>query len=226
MRTCALPMLALLPWMALDDALPERRVPCAMALDLQVRAALRWGTIEWQVLIGEVTRIWAPYGITFCWDLDGESCRGVEVRLRVLLADDPSPPPRVASRSRLGWIRFRHNEPGSDIGLSAEGARRLVSRARIGDRPLGDWSPSLIDGVPRALGRALAHEIGHFVLRDRAHTNRGLMASRFTPYELAFAPPAAFRLPPSASARVRRACGAAGLQAQHGAEAPGAAAGP
>ena len=226
MRTCALPMLAVIPWIALEDAFPERRAPCAIAIELQVRAPLVWGDVEWQVLIGEVRRIWAPYGVTFCWDRDGESCRGVEVRLRVLLAQDPPPPPRAAAPSLLGWIWFRANEPGTDIVLSANGARSLVSRARLGDRPLGDWSRSLVDDqVPRALARALAHEIGHFVLRDRAHTARGLMASTFTPSELVFAPVTAFRLPPSSSARVQRACVAAGLRAQHGGEAAARVAG-
>ena len=162
MRTCALPMLAVIPWMALDERLPERPAPCAVALEVQVRAPLRWGTVEWQVLIGEVTRIWAPYGVRFCWDTDGTHCRGVEVRLRVLLAHDPPPPPRAADRSLLGWIWFRGDEPGTDIVLSANGARRLVSRARIGDRSLGEFSRSVVDHqVPRAMGRALAHEIGH-----------------------------------------------------------------
>jgi hypothetical protein len=226
MRTCALPMLAVIPLMALEDPIPERPVPCAIALELQVRAPLRWGTVEWQILVGEVTRIWAPYGVTFCWDTDGQSCRGVEVRLRVLLAHDPPPPPRTAERSLLGWIWFRNDEPGTDIVLSASGARRLVSRARIGDRPLGDWTPSLVEHqVPRAMARALAHEIGHFVLRDRAHATRGLMAGTFTPYELAFAPLTAFRLPPPSRAWVHRACAAAGLQAQRGDEPAVGAAG-
>jgi hypothetical protein len=226
MRTCALPMLAVIPWIALEDAFPERPAPCAIAIELQVRAPVVWGYVEWQLLVGEVTRIWAPYGVTFCWDRDGESCRGVEVRLRVLLAQDPPAPPRAAAPSLLGWIWFRGNEPGTDIVLSANGARTLVSRARLGDRPLGDWSRSLVDDqVPRALARALAHEIGHFVLRDRAHTARGLMASSFTPYELAFAPLTAFRLPPSSSALVQRACVAAGLRAQHAGEAAARAAG-
>jgi hypothetical protein len=217
MRTCALPMLAVIPWIALEDAFPPPPAPCAVAIELQVRAPLAWGNVEWQVLIGEVTRIWAPYGVTFCWDRDGESCRGVEVRLRVLLAADPPAPPRAAQPSLLGWIWFRDNEPGSDIVLSANGARRLVSRARLGDRPLGDWSRSVVDDrVPQALGRTLAHEIGHFVLRDRAHTARGLMASTFTPYELAFAPLSAFRLLAASTAQLQRACAAAGLQAQHG----------
>jgi hypothetical protein len=226
MRTCALPMLAVIPWIALEDAFPERPAPCAIAIELQVRAPVVWGYVEWQLLVGEVTRIWAPYGVTFCWDRDGESCRGVEVRLRVLLAQDPPAPPRAAAPSLLGWIWFRGNEPGTDIVLSANGARSLVSRVRLGDRPLGDWSRSLVDDqVPRALARGLAHEIGHFVLRDRAHTARGLMASTFTPYELVFAPVTAFRLPPYSSAWVQRACVAAGLRAQHGGEAAARAAG-
>jgi hypothetical protein len=225
MRTCALPMLALVPMMALDDQSPVNPTPCAIALEVQVRAPLVWGTVEWQILIGEVTRIWAPYGISFCWDTDGEGCRGFEVKLRVLLAQDPPPPPRTAEAALLGWIWFRGHTPGSDIVMSVRGARRVVSLATLGERPLATWPSQVVDRqVPRAIGRALAHEIGHFVLGDRAHTARGLMASSFTPYQLTFAPLSAFRLGGISKALIQETCAAAGMRAQHTAGSWGPAA--
>src|SRR5262249_57346217 len=36
----------------------------------------------------------------------------------------------------------------------------------------------------RALGRALAHEIGHFLLDTREHSTHGLMRAEFTPLDL------------------------------------------
>jgi hypothetical protein len=179
-----------------------------------VRAPLRWGAFQWQLMMGEAARIWAPYGVSLCWGEAEDACRGLEVKLRVLLADDPPPPPRAAHSSLLGWIWFRGSDPGGDIVLSVNGARGLVSRARLGDRSLASLPASLVENqLPAAVGRALAHEIGHFVLRDRRHARRGLMASRFTPNEVTFAPPAAFRLPPEATAWVRRACAPVGVWA-------------
>jgi hypothetical protein len=216
MRTCALPMLALVPFMTLDeDPSPVAQVPCSIALEVQVRAPLVWGTVQWQILIGEVTRIWAPYGVSFCWDTDGEGCRGFEVKVRVLLADDPPPPVSTSADPLLGWIWFHDHTPGSDIVMSVKGVRDLVSLATMGGRPLAAWSPALVDRqMPRAIGRALAHEIGHLVLRDRAHATRGLMASSFTPYQLTFAPRSAFRLGDAPTASVQGTCAARGIRAQ------------
>ena len=196
MRARSWPLLAVVPLMLPGDLPPVSRAPCAIAIELQVRAPLRWGAFEWHLVMGEAARIWAPYGVTLCWGESDDACRGLEVKLRVLLAEDPPPPPRAAQGSLLGWIWFRGSDPGGDIVLSLNGARALVSRARLGDRPLASLPASVIEGqLPEAVGRALAHEIGHFVLRDRTHARRGLMVNRFTPHQVTFAPAAAFRLP-------------------------------
>jgi hypothetical protein len=213
MRVCALPLLAVVPLMTPQE-LPVTPAPCAIGIELEVRAPLPWGAFEWRVVMGEAARIWAPYGVTLCWSDDRDNCSGVQVHLRVLLAEDPPPPPRAAQGSLLGWIWFRGSEPGADVVLSVNGARSLVSDARVGDRPLAALPASVVDShLPRAVGRALAHEIGHFVLRDRTHVRGGLMASRFTPDEVTFAPPAAFRLPPEAARWVRQTCGPVGVWA-------------
>jgi hypothetical protein len=39
--------------------------------------------------------------------------------------------------------------------------------------------------LPRALGRALAHELGHYLLARRAHSPTGLMREAFRPEDLA-----------------------------------------
>ena len=214
MRTRALPLFAVVPLMLPGDMPSVPRAPCAIAIELQVRAPLRWGAFEWHLVMGEAARIWAPYGVTFCWgDLD-DACGGLEVKLRVLLAADPPAPPRTAHSSPLGWIWFRGAEPGGDIVLSVNGVRSLVSRARLGERPLASLPASVIESqLPAAVGRTLAHEIGHFVLRDRTHARRGLMVSRFTPNQVTFAPAAAFRLPAEANQFVRQSCAPAGVWA-------------
>jgi hypothetical protein len=214
MRTRTLPLLAVVPLMLPGDMPSVSRTPCAIAVELQVRAPLRWGAFEWHLVMGEAARIWAPYGVTFCWGDRGDACGGLEVKLRVLLAEDPPPPPRTAHSSPLGWIWFHGSEPGGEIVLSVNGARSLVSRARLGERPLASLPASVIEGqLPAAVGRTLAHEIGHFVLRDRTHARRGLMVSRFTPNQVTFAPAAAFRLPAEARESVRRSCAPVGVWA-------------
>jgi hypothetical protein len=81
---------------------------------------------------------------------------------------------------------------------SITAARRVVREAgrfRVADLPVsGDVRLGLV------LGRALAHEIGHFLLDTRTHAARGLMRSNFDARQ--FADPranAAFALDPHAS---------------------------
>ena len=72
----------------------------------------------------------------------------------------------------LGWITFTANRPDRSIHLSRACANDLT-RA----------TPRLLDGtvashetlIARALGRAMAHELGHYLLQSKAHTSRGLM---------------------------------------------------
>jgi hypothetical protein len=44
------------------------------------------------------------------------------------------------------------------------------------------------------MGRALAHEIGHYLLASKAHTDKGLMATRRSAYELFSAERARFAI--------------------------------
>jgi hypothetical protein len=125
-------LLAVLPLMPMGDLGPARAVPCAMAIALDVRATLAWGSIEWHLVTSEVDRMWAPYGVTFCWIEHAQRCEGLQVRIRVLIADD-IPPLSTADRQRpLGRIYFEGRRPVSEIWLSVTGARQLVARARLG----------------------------------------------------------------------------------------------
>ena len=53
--------------------------------------------------------------------------------------------------------------------------RAVTNSVALGLRE-GRWPPALRDRVlGRIVGRVLAHEIGHFVLRSPRHASRGLM---------------------------------------------------
>jgi hypothetical protein len=249
MRTWPRSLLAVVPLLPLD-LVPPVPPPCAVAIELQVRAPAPWGRIDWRVMTAETERLWAPYGITVCWD-SGPSgaCRGLEIRLRVLVAADATPPhqigadePRtgvperagaagrasppgaVATDAVLGWIAFRGREPGPDIVLSIAGARSLVRHATVGSRPLAEWPAAAGDAlVPRVLGRVLGHEMGHYLMRSRAHTRTGLMAGAFRPDQAALDPSSRFRLSGSDAAAIRARCQAPappGLVARGVANAP------
>jgi len=86
------------------------------------------------------------------------------------------PPPRG-----VGSIPFIDGEPGRVILLSVWAAVALIERD-LSVRSLFDRVPERIreQWIGRMLGRALAHEIGHYVLRSSHHSARGLMRASHT----------------------------------------------
>ncbi len=65
-----------------------------------------------------------------------------------------------------------------------DAARRLVGAVKLGGR-----SPDAFPGfqetlLGRALGRSVAHEVGHFLLASPHHTEGGLMRAIFLPDDL------------------------------------------
>jgi hypothetical protein len=192
-------LLAMLP-LGSQAELSRQSPSCPIAIELRVDTHVAWGPVEWKLLTDEVDRIWKPYGLTLCWTQRSNPCAGWGVRLTVAVADDL--PPSIG-RGHLapvvGRIHFDADGPTTDLALSVQAARGLVTGTTLGDRRLDQWPSSTWSAlVPRVLGRALAHEIGHYVLQSRDHARTGLMAASLLPYEATFGPTSWFRLTPDA----------------------------
>jgi broad specificity phosphatase PhoE len=85
---------------------------------------------------------------------------------------------------------------------------RAVVRLAMGTTALGieawRWPAGLRDQViARVLGRALAHEVGHFVLRSPHHSSSGLMRAQQRAAALANSDRKAFALTELDRARLR-----------------------
>lgn len=127
--------------------------------------------------LAEAGDIWRLLGITLDWQVAGRTnlanTTGDEVEssaLHVTIDDDASM--IAGARAALGWIMFTAPDaPGSVIHLSRASALRLFdTMPGVREMPL-----VLRDTlIARALGRALAHELGHYLLGS-AHTPHGLM---------------------------------------------------
>jgi hypothetical protein len=121
----------------------------------------------------EVTGIWAAYGVDVRAARPGESGRDGAVRLAVVLAD------RAAASTvaeTLGSIRFVDDVPEPRIAIYPDAIASLVSTVSMAGVGSGQWPDALRDAIlGRVMGRALAHEIGHFLLRSRHHSPKGLM---------------------------------------------------
>jgi hypothetical protein len=122
----------------------------------------------------EVTHIWAAYGV----DVQEASCESAArpgaVTLVVTFTDQRK---TGVSADSLGSILFVEDSPRPSIALYADKANELVA-STVGAEE-SRWTGAYREiVVGRTLGRALAHEIGHYLLRTREHSPRGLMRAR------------------------------------------------
>ena len=80
---------------------------------------------------------------------------------------------------------------------------RLIRGAGVLGADEPRWPAMLHDRIiGRAVGRVMAHEIGHYLLRTSAHADRGLMRPLMTPDLLTLPSRHDFELTPAEEARV------------------------
>ncbi len=129
--------------------------------------------------------MWRANGITFLWVPGPEEVapygRGEDgsyrpSTLRVSI-DYERGDARRDMQTPLGWIRFdQPDEPDQVIHLSYANATALLEASEL---VVGEVStmPRLQRELylARAMGRALAHELGHYLLASKVHTAHGLM---------------------------------------------------
>ncbi len=132
-------------------------------------------------LLDEADAVWRPSGVTFAWDT--ESRGTAPATLRIVVDDERGA--LSGGLAPLGWILFDGQDtPDRIIHLSYANAVALLNEsADLGDRtsmPIAQRETYL----GRAMGRALAHELGHYLLASKAHTRTGLMRGTLTATEL------------------------------------------
>jgi hypothetical protein len=161
----------------------------APLLDLEVRVsgANRLGAHA-AAICREVEGIWAIHDVEI---LCGPAGPGPSSADTVYADIDWTPPAEsllLAERSTLGSIVFVDGRPaGRALTVSGGVALELVRRG-IHGRIFGEAPPRLRNQlVARAIGRAIAHEIGHYLLGPR-HTSRGLMRPSLGFVDLTVAP--------------------------------------
>ena len=120
-------------------------------------------------ICAEVQAIWRPTGVAF-------ECRRVtsndaarRMPLEVTIDDRRS---SVDPDDALGWLTFTNDDPDRVIHLSRAAAESLLRQTP------GLPNTTIVSHeelLGRGLGRALAHECGHYRLRSKSHTTRGLM---------------------------------------------------
>jgi hypothetical protein len=153
------------------EELPQS-VELRLVTDLPLSAEIR------ERIQQEVENIWEPQGIAVEWA--EEHTKNLDTVIYVVVRRGIAP--GSGQRRVAGWIRFATNgEPSNLIEASYE---TILSRVKRAKQTAG-WSVAHSeDGlhdvvVGRAIGRVVAHELGHWLLGP-GHGTVGLMKHRFS----------------------------------------------
>ena len=168
-------------------------------------------------LVAEVNAIWWDSNLSLIWRTADVSdplpaMPESEDWLRVLVLARQRPGAGETSTFAVGeLVRYEGAKPLAIASLTA--ARRVVDEAvrfqildgaRDYDRRLGV-----------VLGRAVAHEIGHYLLRTSTHANGGLMRANIHAHEFADVRSRSFRLDNQAQAHLAKLATALPSQPPH-----------
>ena len=140
----------------------------------------------------EADAVWRASGLTFVWNRH-RADRSISIAasgpaacraLDVVIGHNRGTGPDIGreNKTALGWIVFDGPDvPAHEIYLSYENAQAFMagSRAVVGaieQMTLAERETKLA----RVMGRALAHELGHYLLASKAHTPGGLMQAVHT----------------------------------------------
>ncbi len=123
----------------------------------------------------EAAAIWSSAGFTLEWRVSNESSMASEPSTMQVILDDGTG--TVSDQDLpLGWITFSPSgAPERVLHLSRRNAIELVDRIDAYRNRPTSYKELL---VARALGRALAHELGHYLMASRDHSPSGLMKGR------------------------------------------------
>jgi len=142
---------------------------------LHVNLVVDRGTVSQRTAdaaIAEAREIWSRYGV----DVQSGDCvsAGSAAALKVRFGDHHG---SDTDEGSIGSIEFAKNTPLPNVSLYAGDVHDLIEATLGADTRA--W-PEIVraNTEGRALGRALAHEIGHYLLRTRDHARSGLMRAR------------------------------------------------
>jgi hypothetical protein len=150
-------------------------------------------------LIGETGRIWEQAGVRLEWRNSLEPEPLPANTLRVLAVSRPVWQSGANVRVLGELLRFETSKAIARVSLDE--AERIAARNRLwtaGQSHLRDLQTGIV------IGRAVAHEIGHYLLDTSTHAPAGLMRATFDAAEFADLESDAFDLDPEATAWVRQ----------------------
>jgi hypothetical protein len=152
-------------------------------------------------LVQEATAIWAPYDVELRWQSPLCTVEDASFEVRI---------ERHLTRARgnrlvLGATRLQlTNIDRIPVVVDYDATEEMIGSLTVGQLVtlVGHW-PVGPQELGRALGRIIAHEIGHVLLGLPNHQRQGLMRPLFGPTELVFPTRWQYTLSPLELARLR-----------------------
>lgn len=190
--------------MVVAIALPGVRVRGVESIPLEVAisTAPELPAVARQELLREASTIWRNAGIRLTWVEDDGVSPG---RLRVSVGRRP-----VGSTHEGRWTvgeLLRFDDGTAVAAASITRAEAVVEAAGTG-RAHGSPSSVVQHRLGVVLGRAVAHEIGHYLLDGAPHTAHGLMRATFQPGEFTDLRDGTFWLDDASRRRIQARLGA------------------
>lgn len=142
-------------------------------------------------MLDEASAVWRDAGFSFVWQCTATS---FQPALSVIVSNQRGTP--LQDGLPLGWIQFpQPDRPDEHINVSYANARQLLEQS-VGVVGAVSRMPRLEQAtlLGRAMGRALAHELGHYLLASKSHTPSGLMQARHSASQLFAAERVRFRI--------------------------------
>lgn len=175
---------------------PRRSVRIGLVFSVAPGVAFKTPGVGVAAIAAEADAIWRPHGVSVSAVslLDPVPPEAVDVWVEVQLVSrldqTPGGPPR------LGGIVFQSHEGFEPVlRIAVASMDEILKGATLNGRPLAAWPASVANAARwRALGRVLAHELGHYLVGLPVHRPGGLMRRGFGSQALASPDRGDFRL--------------------------------
>jgi len=141
-----------------------------LVVDVRLAASAQLSSIARASLIREVNDIWQREGVRLQWPFSPPADAVPDFALRALVVQRESATGNSVHQWPVGELLFDQSDNAVAVA-SIEAAERVLATAARADEPTALHERRL--GV--ILGRALAHEMGHYLLNTAGHARRGLM---------------------------------------------------
>jgi hypothetical protein len=159
-------------------ALPADRPALVVAVHQETRHPLDVAALN--AIDYEVQQLWKRYAYVTVRDEAYTAPLPADDVLNLVITDRTSP-----AGDGLAWIDFVDGLPSHTIYVSTTEVAHLAEQGRWQERAVADWPPKVQEIFRRrAIARSIAHEVGHYLLRSKAHTATGLMRGNFTVADL------------------------------------------